>query len=177
MTMQTPPVALPRPRRGLSRRLVRGLGFAAAALTVAVAVGAGLWQVARHGTTESTSQATTLAPPASTRPVASAPTLTLVLAGSQAEADAVQARLSAAAALVAPLGAAALVDQLAVVTAADPDAFAQTIGEQDAMRAGLGLPSIRVVDLRTPPAAAPADPLARELDALTAASGGVLPAP
>ena len=176
MTSQTPAITIPSPRRGLRRRLVLGLA-AAAALTVAV--GAGLWQVARSGTTDTTSQATstTLAAPASTRPVASAPTLTLVLAGSPAEADAVQARLSAAAALVAPLGAAALVDQLAVVTAADPDAFAQTIAEQHAMRAGLGLPSIRVVDLRTPPAAAPVDPLARELDALTAASGGVLPAP
>ena len=148
MTLQTPSIVIPSPRRGPNRLLI---GLAAAAL--AVAVGAGIWQAQRNDSAgeTATAPAAGVERPAGARAAESAPTIYLV--GSQAEAAKVQAFINEADAVRAHLGEPPLVEQVAVVAPENADAFLRIMGEQDAVRAGLGLPSVRVVDLRPAPAA------------------------
>ena len=75
-----------------------------------------------------------------TIPAATAPTYYLV--GSQAEADLIQGQP----------GTAARADQVVVITSADDEAaFHAAFADLDGIRAGLGLPSLTVVDLRSEP--------------------------
>ena len=163
MTSQTPAIAIPLPRRpGGQRRRLLGL---ASILTVAAAVvvAGGLWQATRDGGTK------TAPPPAvaveqSTvaRPVASTPTYYLV--GTVAEAAALRE-------LVAQLGTPPLPVVVTLATTADADAFFVATDELNDVRTDIGLAPVTVVDLRTPAVTATtADPLARELEALTAAN-------
>ena len=142
MTLQTTSIAVPSPRRGPGRLLI---GLAAAA--VAVAAGVGLWQAERGGDATETAVAsvTSGAPPAAARSADTTPTLYIV--GSQAEAVTAQAFINEADAVRAHLGETSLVEQVVVVSGAERDAFLQSMREQDGIRAALGLPSIRVVEL------------------------------
>ena len=145
MTLQTTSIAVPSPRRGPGRLLI---GLAAAA--VAVAAGVGLWQAERGGDATETAVApvTTGAPSAGVRSADTTPTLYIV--GSQAEAATAQAFINEADAVRAHLGETSLVEQVVVVSGAERDAFLQSMREQDGIRAALGLPSIRVVELGAP---------------------------
>jgi len=137
MTIQTPAIVIPRPRRGSGRRLFIGLAAAALALTV----GAGLWLAGRDGGTESaTPPAVAVEQPAVVRPVETAATYYLM--GSQAEADAMRVN-------IAQLGEGLLPEVVTVVTTADADAFFRDMRDLNDIRAGFGLPSVTVVDLRT----------------------------
>ena len=138
-----------------------------ALLTVAVVGAIGVWQV-REQAGGRTSTSKTATPPSvaveqstGAQPVASTPTFYLV--GSQAEAEALRAS-------VAQLGTPLLPEVVMVATTADGDAFLQAMREQDGMHTGRGLASVTVIDLRLPATTAtPLDPLARELEALSAA--------
>jgi hypothetical protein len=141
MTIETPAIVIPSPRRGSGRRLFIGLAAAALALTV----GAGLWLADHDGGAESaTPPAVAVAQLAIARPVAAAPLYYLV--GSQADADAMRAN-------IAQLGVAPLPEVVTVVTVAEADAFLRMMGEQAAVSDSLGLPSVTVVDLRAQPVA------------------------
>jgi len=163
VTTQTPAIVTPHPRRGgPGRRLLLGLAAAA----VAALAGAGLWQATRDGGTETaTPPAVAVEQPVVARPLESAPTYYLVRTAVQA--DAMRAELQASGAMVTANPG----DTVLLIASAEDEAALRMLVEQDAIRAELGLPPVRFVDLRAPVATAtPVDSLARELDALTAAN-------
>ena len=146
MTIHTPAVAIPSPRRGPGRRLVLGLG----AVALALAVGAGLWQTGRDGGSETaTPPAVTVAQPAGARPLESTPTYYLV--GSQGAADQHRQAINEADAIRASMGLPALESAVIVIASAEQEAgIARMLGEADNTRNNLGLAAMRIVDLRTP---------------------------
>ena len=155
MTTQTPSIVIPTSRRGSGRRRLLGLTGAA---IIAVAAGAGLWQVERTSDTTNTVPQPAAALERPPMDESAETTQMLYVVGSQAQADAIRAALAEANAIRAHLGALPLADQVAVVAEAEAAAFFRMIDGQDAVRANLGLPSMVVVDLRPQPSTAVALP-------------------
>jgi hypothetical protein len=161
MAMQTPSIAAPAPRRP-GRRL--GLGLAVGAV-VAVALGIGLWRADRHG---STTDPAAPPPAAVERPAgggAAETVATVYIVGSAAEADKLQHAIAEGDAIRATMGEAALDSSVLVVASEQDEAVLQMLAEQDAIRAQLGLPQHRFVDLRAPAAGVPSQEPAAYSDA------------
>ena len=144
MTIQTPAIAIPSPRRNPGRRRLF-LGLSAAAF--AVAVGVGLWQAGRDGSTETApSPVVTVEQPTGARPLER--TQTVYLVGTPAQAAAVQRGINEADAIRAQLGEGGAGDEVLLVGSAEGEATLRLLSEQDAIRAELGLPPLQFIDLR-----------------------------
>jgi hypothetical protein len=152
MTMQTSSIVVPAPRRGPGRRL--GLGLALGAV-VAVAAGVGLWQSGRDsGTTEPAAPPTTAVERTVTpRSTVTGPTVYVV--GSAEQAEAMQRAITEADNIRASLGETYLNESVLLVASAEDEAVLTMLAEQDAVRDQMGLPPIRIVDLRVPAASLP----------------------
>ena len=153
MTIQTASIVTA-PQRRTTRFLTAAAG---AALALGAVTGIGAWQASRDGGTRTTEQHVASAPTPVQRVVGraidTAPTYYLV--GSAAQAQAAGAALEEANAVRATAGEPSLAGQVETLQSAEAEArLLEAIADADTIRYGLGIPPVRVIDLR--PAGEPA---------------------
>jgi hypothetical protein len=146
MTIQTVPVAAPpKPRR------TQFIIAAGAAVVISMATGIGAWRAGGDGGANVGEQP--VAPlPAPTTPAARPAADTApryYLGASQEQAATLQAAMTEADMLLGAFGEVTVPAYVEVIDSAEAEAaFLQAVGEADNIRATLGLPPMRIVDLR-----------------------------
>lgn len=150
MTIQTASIAAA-PKQRTTRIIIAAAGTILALSAVA---GIGAWQASRDGGTSTREQQAPSVPaPATVRTITSRvsdTTPTYYLVASQAQAAAAEAALEEANALRMTSGEATLTGRVEQLTSVEAEGtFRQAMNTADATRATLGLPPVRVIDLRS----------------------------